>query len=535
MSTVEIGASIVLRTTGLPPALVRDVRDHLTFVPRRPSYGARRNEKPDPVLFYREDRSSGRLVAPRGALSEIRSRFRRYGVRIDFRVSKVVSNVAEPRELDALNVVLRPYQREAVGRLLSQVQGVAVMPCGGGKTTTATAALVSSGESGLVVAHTRDILDQWVETVARIGGSRPSEVSTSNLAPLEPGEIRVAMVQTLDRLGRLADPVLGSAGALVLDECHHVPAATWMEILGRCPARFRWGLTATPERSDGLGFALGHLLGPIVYRITTRELVDLGFLLAPSIVPVASGWSPTARHYPWFARCLRCSKSVRVEDHSVFVAAGGRCPKCRSHLPASDLLEPGRLLYSRAVSDLAVDPRRVGIIARLARRSERLGRTVLVLLPRKDACEAVRRSLEDLGVDAKVATGDLGRRQRRSSLEAIRSGDSRVIIATQLADEGLDLPSVDVVINASPGRSGGRAKQRVGRALRRAGLDPIVFEIVDLGEFEGQWESRRSTYIAEYGDRSLASRDPVSFESAMEVLLDAHASERRKTPSGLRF
>jgi superfamily II DNA or RNA helicase len=156
-------------------------------------------------------------------------------------------------------------------------------------------------------------------------------------------------------------------------------------------------------------------------------------------------------------------------------------------------------------------------------------------MPRKEACEVLRRILADLGVEAEVATGDVSKRARRSSLDSIRSGRSNVIVATQLADEGLDLPSVDVVINASPGRSGGRAKQRVGRALRRAGLDPLIFEIVDLGEFEGQWESRRAAYATEYGDRSLASRDPLSFESAMAILLDAHASERSKRPSSLRF
>lgn len=535
MPTVEIGATITLRTREVPPALLRAIRDHLTFVPRRAAYGSRRGAKPDPVLFYSEDRRRGRIVLPRGSLSEVRSLFEKHGVAMEFRVSEVVSRSSGERTLGSLSIRLRDYQSEAVRALIGGVQGIAVMPCGAGKTTTATAALLASGEAGIVVAHTRDILDQWIETIERVGGSRPSEVSTENGSPLAPGEIRVAMVQSLTRMGRLADPVLASAGALVLDECHHVPAATWMEILARCPARFRWGLTATPERSDGLGFALGHLLGPIRFRISTRELIDRGFLLAPRIVPVCSDWSPSEQHYPWFVRCSRCSKSTRIEDRSVFLATGGRCSRCRSSLSPTAPIDPGRLLYSRAVNDLSVDPRRVAIVARIARLAERLGRTVLILLARKDACSVVRSALSDLGVEAEVATGDLSKRDRRESLDQIRAGRSRIIIATQLADEGLDLPSVDCVINASPGRSGGRAKQRVGRALRRAGLDPLIFEIVDLGEFEGQWESRCTAYATEYGASAVESRTPLSFERARAILLSAHTSDSPKPRCGLRF
>lgn len=535
MATIEIGASLTLSTRDLPPSLVREIRDHLTFVPRRAAYGSRRGAKPDPVLFYSEQRGRGRMVLPRGCLSSIRSMFDSRSISIDFKVSGVVSRSVGRRPLSSLSISLRDYQSRAVDRLLGGVQGIAVMPCGAGKTTTATAALLCSGESGLVVAHTRDILDQWIETIERIGGARPSEVSTRNCYDLEPGEIRVATVQTLTRMGRLADRVLRSAGALVLDECHHVPATTWMEVLSRCPARFRWGLTATPERSDGLGFALGHLIGPIQFRISTRDLINRDFLLAPRIVPVSSGWSPTERHYPWFVRCARCSKSTRIEDRSVFVATGGRCRYCRSTLAPTSPIDPGRLLYARAVNDLSVDPRRVAIVSRLARLASSLGRTVLVLLARKDACTLVQRTLRDLGVSAEVATGDLSKRDRRSSLDSIRTGEANVIVATQLADEGLDLPSVDCVINASPGRSGGRAKQRVGRALRRAGLDPLIFEIVDLGEFEGQWESRASAYADEYGVRSIESRTPVSFEHARSILLSAHASDSPKGRPRLRF
>jgi len=535
MPTLFVGATVEIPTRAIPARLLRSIRDHLTFVPRRAGFGARRGAEPEPVLFYREEARRSVLVAPRGALREIRRRFDEFGVTVSFETAEIVSRPAGAREVGGGGISLRDYQHEAARALIDAVQGVAVMPCGAGKTTTASEALLATGEAAIVVAHTRDILDQWVETIERAGGARPSEVGTDNCSPLDPGEIRVAMVQTLTRMGRLADPVLGSAGALVLDECHHVPAATWMGLLERCPARFRWGLTATPERADGLGFALGHLLGPIVFRIATRALIDRGFLLAPTIVPVDSGWAPTDRHYPWFARCPSCARGQRVADRATFLAAGVRCQRCRTAISPTEPLSPGSLIYSRAVSDLSSDPDRVALVARLARLAARLGRVVLILLARKDACERVRAALSAFGVEAEVATGDVAKRDRRGSLDLIRSGEARVIIATQLADEGLDLPSIDCVINASPGRSGGRAKQRVGRSLRRAGLDPFVFEVVDRSEFEGQWMARLGAYRDEYGQRAIASPEPLSYERARDLLLAAHASDSPKGAPSLRF
>ena len=533
MAQVQVGSVIEFDVRSVPSSVIREIRAHLTFIPKRPPFGSRRGTQPEPVLFYRMDRS--RIVIPRGALTAVRRMLEAAGVQIQFEAGSVVSNAGPTRSLDSLGIRLRPYQMEAVDSIIGGVQGVVVMPCGGGKTTTAASAVLRTGEAAVVVAHTRDILDQWIETFERLSGVRPSEVGQGNLSALSPGEVRVAMVQTVDRLGRLADSVLGSAGALVLDECHHTPASTWMDVLARCPARYRWGLTATPERSDGLGVALDHLIGPVRFRIPTRVLIDQGYLLSPTIVPVDSGWQPTSVHYPWFVRCVRCGKNQRLEDLAAFESLGVRCSRCRSSIPSSEQTSPGKLLYSRAVNDLSLDPTRVAIVARLARLGKSFGRTVLILMARKDGCSAVRDALRSLGVSCEVATSDVRKADRRSSLDLIRSGEASVIVATQLADEGLDLPSVDLVINASPGRSSGRAKQRVGRALRKSGLDPLVFEVVDRGEFEGQWRARCAAYSTEYGSRTLVSADPLSFDRARSFLLSARACDKRKGRPALRF
>ena len=532
MSTVRlsIGASVEVDARSLPEAVLRSVTTALTHTNPAWEKAVRFHlrVKPEPVLRYWH-RERDRIRIPRGALGLLRDALARAGIGVEIDTSGVTSRAEAPRPWHEILVDLRPYQREAVEAMLLRVQGVVRMPCGGGKTTTGAAALLRSGEPGIVVVHTRDIRDQWMATFERLSGVRPREVSgdEEGLRPLDPGEVAVAMVQTLHRAGRAALPLLRSAGALLTDEAHHVPAETWSSIAEACPARYRWGLTATPERSDGLTFVLSHLIGPTLFAITTTDLIRSGFLLAPTIVPVETGWSPSEDHYPWSVRCPSCSRSTSVDDTAEHRRSGSTCRACGAAISSTALLDCGSLVHSRALSDLSRDARRIALVVLLTSTAARNGRTVLVLCPRKEAVRSVVSLLVEAGIDAVGVTGDTVDREER--IESVRSGTVPVIVATQLADEGLDLPAIDCVVNASAGRSQGRAKQRVGRSLRIAGRDPIVFELVDGGEFASQWRSRLFGYIDEYGRRALASEEPVSPGAALAVLrrLDAPAPGSR--------
>ena len=102
-------------------------------------------------------------------------------------------------------------------------------------------------------------------------------------------------------------------------------------------------------------------------------------------------------------------------------------------------------------------------------------------------------------------------------MDDVRNGKIEVIIATQLADEGLDLPCLDCEINTSAGKDKGKARQRVGRTLRIGGKRPVVFEIVDSDEFENQWQQRRKSYQQEYGN-CVTSIEPVSVQDAIHEM-----------------
>lgn len=420
-----------------------------------------------------------RAHLPRGAVRMFSRLAKRHGVALEWR-PEVVTFPGNGCELDDLNIHLRPYQIDAVVQMHEQVQGFVVLPCGGGKTTLGATAMIMLGEPGIVCVHTEDLAGQWAETIERIYFEAPRIVGAGNarnFSPLAPGEIAVCLIQTLSRSLSKALPLLSSAGVLIIDECHHIAAASFQKVVSRCPARYRWGLTATPERPDGLDFMLDLHLGGVLLQRTPEELVADNYLMTPEVYPVTTGWNPSA----------------------------------------SDYDANGRLIYAKAVTKACKDAGRTSLVLDLIREANMAGRTTMVLVPRVGYAKALAARLQAEGIAATCVTGQSNRHARKHRLESVRKGDSSVIIATQLADEGLDLPNLDCLILAAGGRAAGRAIQRVGRIMRISDnkRNPIIFDLVDGGAFKSQWRSRATAYTQHLGVHTGA---PVTPEQAFSVL-----------------
>ena len=528
---VRIDSAISIDRAELPQQIYTAITSRLTRpnpeYEKRVRYGRWVGKQHRLLRFYETTDHEVRI--PRGSLHLVRRSLEQYGIYPDWETSGVTTRSHGRIAVEDFAVSLRDYQKECVEKMITGVQGIVQMPCGAGKTTTAAVAMLSSGEPSLVLVHTEDILNQWVDTITRLtAGTRPRIIQgkRSDFSPLRDGEVAVAMVQTLTRMkqargkesyrrGQLID-LLDSIGALVTDEAHHVPAMQWKSIVDRCPARFRWGLTATPNRSDGLGFMLTMLMGPKLFEISTDELIARNFLQKPLIVPVESGWSPTDSHYSYTVTCPYCGNktATNLKRHA---ADGSICTRCNEHISHRVDTDKGRLNYAKAVTASASNATRTSNICRLAKAAAEKGRTTLILVPRKAAAYRLVRMLQQMDVNAVAVTGDDNKQIRERRLDDVRNGRTEVIIATQLADEGLDLPSLDCEINTSAGKDKGKARQRVGRTLRIGGMKPIVFELVDGSEFRTQWDKRRRSYQQEYGD-CIASVDPLMADRAITLL-----------------
>ena len=163
----------------------------------------------------------------------------------------------------------RPYQEAALDAWLEAgARGVVVLPTGAGKTLVALLAVARQRVWTMIVVPTLDLLEQWRTAAIEVLGAPAEQVGIfgggrRELAPVTIITYNSAAIHTRE---------LNRFGLLVFDEVHHLPAQSYRLAAEGTVAPFRLGLSATPERTDGLEKDLAHLVGPVVYARSPREL-----------------------------------------------------------------------------------------------------------------------------------------------------------------------------------------------------------------------------------------------------------------------
>lgn len=385
------------------------------------------------------------LVVPRGAISVLKSILLEDGLVPEFVDRRSIGSPLSVTRIPDSGY--RDYQLEGCSELSSHLQGLVVLPCGGGKTTLGVAAIARLLRTTLVVVHTEDLLRQWVSSVNHNAGIRAGTIGGGKVRL---GAVTVAIVDSL--LSLLSElPRFGECfGLVIVDEAHHAPADKLRRALSQLPAKYRLGLTATPEREDGLGRAVDWLFGERLLERSADELSARGLLVRPEVV------------------------AVRTEFE----------------FDADKFLEKKR--QNEMNKKLVKDDNRNQIICKIVLNEVSKKQSVLVLTSRKDHVAELSRLLSCPSV-----TGDTPTAERERLVNSFREEEIPVMIATQLFDEGVDLPGLSRIVLAMPERARGKTTQRVGRLMRpKSGKLPKLYDVVDarVPTLESRWRARRTTY-----------------------------------------
>ena len=291
-------------------------------------------------------------------------------------------------------------------------------------TWMAAAIIARRNVPTIYLVHTLDLLEQTQTQLhdllkVRIG------IWGGGHKDIQP--VTVGMVQTLVEGKGVDDKMFGQ---VIVDEVHHLAANTFYEVTEKFLAPIVVGLSATPYRQDKADLMIEAGGGPITARISVSELIDAGYLARPHIL-----------------------------FHPVQTQTG------------YDKL-PTWLVYRRYIVEN--EPRNQ-MIANLAKQGLDEQKTVLIYVR---MIKHADRIVKHLGaVDYVVLDGRDDATQRRKVFGDLRSKKTRLVVST-LVREGVDLPSLDVIINAAGGSD---TMQIVGRALRKSGdkMYATVHDFVD--------------------------------------------------------
>jgi superfamily II DNA or RNA helicase len=390
---------------------------------------------------------------------------------------------------------LRSYQLEALDAWrTNDDRGVLELPTGSGKTVIGLAAIASLGTPTLVVVPTIDLLGQWraeLETEFSDGGPSADSGADDSAERTEVGEIGQLgggvqqvgsiTVATYDSAYLRAEELGDRFGLVIFDEVHHLGGEGYREIARLLAAPARLGLTATFERPDGAQEVVADLCGPLVHRVAIDDLAGT-HLADYDVKRIEVSLSEAERaayddHQGTFVSYLRTSNlDMRSgSDYQKLVMRSGNDPRAREALLAKQRAREVMMNADAKVETLA------SILAR--HREDR----VLIFTAHNDL---VYRLSERFLLPA--ITHRTGAAERRDILGKFRSGEYSRVVASNVLDEGIDVPDANVAVVLSGSGSQREFTQRLGRVLRPGeGKRALLYEVVTAETAEERVADRR--------------------------------------------
>ena len=378
------------------------------------------------------------VALPRGCLTEVLALLGAHQVKAEVRDERFGGTAIEAE----FRGQLRTSQREAVSTLNGCDEGILSAPPAFGKTAVAAWLIAERKVSTLVLVHRQQLLDQWRERLMMFLELPPTSVGQIGGGKRDrSGRVDVALLQSLHRKGEVKDCV-AEYGQVIVDECHHISAFTFEQVMRQIKAKYVVGLTATPTRKDGHHPIIFMQCGPVRFSLSARGMTE----------------STPFEHFviPRQTDFRMAPNLTDVTIHDVYAA----------------------LVRDRARNEMIVED--------LVRAVES-GHSPLLLTGRTEHLKYFETKLTGVVKNVFVLKGGMGTKQRRAVAEALASvgeTDQRVILATgSYIGEGFDDARLDTLFLTMPISWKGTLQQYVGR-LHRLHDNKRVVRVYDYVDAE---------------------------------------------------
>jgi superfamily II DNA or RNA helicase len=321
-------------------------------------------------------------------------------------------------------ITFRSDQLDLINYATAALRGIIKAPTGTGKTILQMGLMSCySNINTLLLAHTIAIVNQTAEELIEKGFNDVQVMGGGRERSHLYGKIVVSTMQTF----KLLDPNEYSDyfGMVIIDEAHHVTNSEGIygQILTNLLAPIRLGFTATLPTEEKAKFAMEGLLGPVIGEQTIQEASDLGILATPKIKLVKSRYNH------------------RIHDLKRY----------------QEVYEEG------IVKNRSRNRQIVNLIEQYINEDK----TILVVVTRIDHGNAIQNLAESHGLDVEFVQGNTESDTREKIKKLLIRKRIKCVITTAVWREGVNIPSLDVLINAAGGKSEIMTLQTLGRGLRK--------------------------------------------------------------------
>src|SRR5210317_2454735 len=335
------------------------------------------------------------------------------------------------------------HQNVALAAAIQAGHGVLSLPCGYGKTTVSLAIACKLGYRTMIVVHKQFLADQWRERIQQFCPGATIGVVQQNKKEVN-CDLVIAMLQSLS-LKEYSFTDFDTVGTLIVDEAHHICAKVFSQSLFKMCPKHIFGLSATPERKDGLTKVLHWFMGKTFFSVERKNNQDV------EVFPV-------------------------TYEHQMFRDP----PPC---------MRNGKISLPNMVTQLVELRDRNQMLCGLIKKASAGTRRLLVLSERRQHCEMLHQVF-------KSCSGLYMGGMKQKDLE--ESSTKKIIFATfSQAHEGLDIPALDTVLLASPKSD---IVQSIGRVMREtAGKqnNPHIYDVRDdWSIFTAMYYKRLKVYRA---------------------------------------
>ena len=414
------------------------------------------------------DESEGYIKVPIGLLEKIESKCYDAGITID-KIDK--RSYGKPIRV-SFKGELREQQILASLQLEKYENGILCAPPAFGKTVLAAYLISKRKVNTLILLDQTSLLPQWMEEFKRFLDidEKPPMYKTKSGREKTRDDVLGTLMSGVDKTTGIIDfAMIGSAyhkgkffdnldsyGMIICDECHHIGSNQGQALMSKIRAKYVYGLSATPERSDHLDAIVYMLLGPVRHKYSVKEQAD------------AAGLKGFV--YPRFTRVV----SVTGERLEIFAA--------------DSLIADSQIRNEQIVSDVE--------------QAIQSGRTPVILTKLRKHAEILTKMLQGKADHVFLIYGGQTMKQNQEIKEKmllVPQGETLVLIATgQKVGEGFNFPRLDTLMLAAPIKFEGKLKQYVGRLSRtyEGKKDMIVYDYVDghISFFDRQYKERLKTY-----------------------------------------